>query len=115
MMSEKKTNRPSLDMLNMNTIDLTFSEPTLPKTQKQPQMPTTGTGKIKLTEPTKQGKAQNPWWHMGTSQYHNKLKQEDPNDFSWALRKGPVKGGLDFGLKISGSTMPCSGRKRIFY
>ena len=53
-----------------------------------------------------------PWWHLGTQQKgHRKL---EPIDFSWSLKPTKAQGGINFGLKLSGSTMPFSGRKRLF-
>ena len=64
---------------------------------------------IELTNVQQPTKSQGSWWHVGTTQHHT-----DPTDFTWAVRTHPSKGGLDFGLKISGSTMPFTGRKRVF-
>ena len=137
-MAQRKADTMSLDIMNIDTMDMTFSKPTsqkqpaiprpmknvsksVPKTknlimqQLSPRPTSAQIADVELTGPMKQGQEENPWWHMGTTQYHNDLKKEDPNDFSWALRTGKVEGGLDFGLNISGSTMPFTGRKRVFY
>ena len=131
---QKNSNRPSLDIMNIETIDLTFNKPQLQPTQQNlsssprvsKKKPIVSRKQVSAKQasrkptPAKQASAKqqteeemtNPWWHMGTTQYHNSLRNENPNDFSWALRTGPALGGLNFGLKLSGSTMPFSGRKK---
>tara|TARA_R110002020_G_scaffold278242_1_gene493681 strand:- start:109 stop:468 length:360 start_codon:yes stop_codon:yes gene_type:complete len=119
-MVQQKPDRTSLDIMNIDTIDMTFSRPTVKKQSSSSQRPVSRTSP---SMPSSKGKAlattsldeDNPWWHMGTTQYHNDLTKEDPSDFSWALRTDKIQGGLDFGLNLSGSTMPFTGRKKVFY
>tara|TARA_R110000824_G_C14841684_1_gene639054 strand:+ start:159 stop:581 length:423 start_codon:yes stop_codon:yes gene_type:complete len=132
----------SLDLMAIDTADLTLSSPRKRaiarkerqqgqgeqpaiKTQIAKDIDITSMGDLSPTNIQKQTKEEivdnllvnkesedDPWWHLGTQQKgHRKL---EPIDFSWALKPTKAQGGLNFGLQLSGSTMPFSGRKRLF-
>ena len=99
-----------LDIMNMATDDLVFSEPRKRRAPTPAEEPIAGD--IQLTSTGNMSKPQDTqsWWHMGTKTQ----KHKEPIQFEWAIKPTKAQGGLDFGLKISGSTMPFSGRKRLF-
>jgi hypothetical protein len=99
----------SLDMMDMATDDLIFSKP---RQRRQAPVEEPIAGDIQLTSTGNINKKEpQSWWHMGTRIQEHK----EPVNFDWAIKPTKAQGGLDFGLKISGSTMPFSGRKRVFY
>jgi len=84
-----------------------------PKQKPSARIPTSRLAKdVELTTPTqKQNIGIDSFWHMGTQQKTHK----EPDKFTWAFRVDTPKGGLDFGLKLSGSDMPFTKRGRIFF
>lgn len=118
-MSEENRSAVNIDMMVMATDDLTFSQPR--KRRAPPPAETPIAGDIQLTSTgdmnsknsnSKKSKkeTQSEWWHMGTTP----KKHKKPIQFEWAIKPTKAQGGLDFGLQFSGSTMPFSGRKRVF-
>jgi hypothetical protein len=102
--------RLNMDVMVMATDDLVFSEPRKRRAPAPAETPIAGD--IQLTSTGNINKKQDTqsWWHMGTKT----KKHTEPTQFDWAIKPKKAQGGLDFGLKISGSTMPFSGRKRVF-
>ena len=108
----------SLDLMAIDTADLTFSSPSkraaLRKREESriegPVIKTRIAKDIDLTSTSNITQPKKTWWHMGTEQKAHK----EPINFQWAIKPKKAQGGLDFGLKLSGSTMPFSGRKRVF-
>ena len=100
--------------MNMATDDLTFSEPRKRRAPAPAEEPIAGdiqlTSTGNLTSKNSKKEPQSEWWHMGTTP----KKHTEPTQFDWAIKPKKAMGGLDFGLQFSGSTMPFSGRKRVF-
>ena len=102
----------NLDVMVMATDDLVFSKPRKRASPAPVEEPIAGD--IKLTSTGNMNNTPKPeennWWHLGTTTQ----KHKEPIQFDWAIKPKKAQGGLDFGLKLSGSTMPFSGRKRVF-
>ena len=99
----------NIDMMDMATDDLVFSNPRKRRVPAPAEEPIAGD--IQLTSIGNINKKDSQsWWHMGTKTQ----KHKEPTQFDWAIKPTKAKGGLDFGLKISGSTMSFSGRKKVF-
>lgn len=94
----------------MATDDPYFSKPRKRRAPAPAEEPIAGD--IQLTSTGNMNRKQDTqsWWHMGTKTQQHK----EPIQFDWAIKPTKAQGGLDFGLKLSGSTMPFSGRKRVF-
>tara|TARA_R110002020_G_scaffold54505_6_gene151959 strand:+ start:650 stop:964 length:315 start_codon:yes stop_codon:yes gene_type:complete len=101
----------NIDMMDMATDDLVFSEPR--KRQAVTPVETPIAGDIQLTSTGNMSKPQDTqsWWHMGTTP----KKHTEPTQFDWAIKPKKAQGGLDFGLNLSGTTMLFTGRQRVFY
>ena len=106
--------RLNMDVMVMATDDLVFSDPRKRRAPAPAETPIAGdiqlTSTGKMNNKNKKKQDTQSWWHMGTKTQ----KHTEPTQFDWAIKPKKAQGGLDFGLKISGSTMPFSGRKRVF-
>ena len=106
--------RMGIDVMVMATDDLVFSEPRKRRVSPPAEEPIAGDIQLTSVGEMNNNKNKKPepqsWWHMGTKTQ----KHKEPVQFDWAIKPTKAQGGLDFGLKLSGSTMPFSGRKRVF-